>query len=329
MKNSTLVKYFFKRATFFFLIISFFSQTNSIAQLKTGNGFSFIAFGDMPYTLPQDYHRFENVIRAINNQNTAFIINVGDIKSSSTLCTEESYTKMLNYFSQFNKPLIYTPGDNEWTDCNKKDAGSYDPEERLTVIRKLFFKDNNTFGKEKFLLTSQSEQLKFSRYVENNRWEYQDVSFATLHIVGTNNNFIPTSKNGNQEFYEREAANLAWLEAIFINAKTRNSIALVLAIHADMFGAKEPKDASGFAKFKNRLKELVIDFKKPVLLINGDSHVFLVEKPLYENEKLEKAVDNFTRLQVHGENNMHAVKITIDPTSLSIFQIQELRVPGN
>jgi hypothetical protein len=96
-----------------------------------------------------------------------------------------------------------------------------------------------------------------------------------------------------------------------------------------MFGAKDVKDASGFTKFKNRLKELVTDFKKPVLLVNGDSHVFLIEKPFYENAALEKALDNFTRLQVHGENNMHAVKITISPSSLALFQIEELRIPSN
>lgn len=283
----------------------------------------------MPYTLPADYERFERVIKTINEQNQAFTINVGDIKSSSTLCSEESYQKMLNYFAQFEKPLIYTPGDNEWTDCNKKVAGSYDPEERLEVIRKLFFKDRKTFGKENFLLTSQSAQAQFLKFVENNRWEYGNVAFATLHIVGTNNNFVPISKNGNREFYERETANLSWLEEVFKNAATKNSIGIVLAIHADMFGAKDVKDASGFTKFKNRLKELVTDFKKPVLLVNGDSHVFLIEKPFYENAALEKALDNFTRLQVHGENNMHAVKITISPSSLALFQIEELRIPSN
>ena len=281
----------------------------------------------MPYTLPKDYERFENVIKTINEQNQAFTINVGDIKSSSTLCTEEAYNKMLNYFQQFSKPLIYVPGDNEWTDCNKKDAGSYDPEERLEVIRKLFFRDKNTFGKEKFLLTSQSQQPRFSKYVENNRWDYATVSFATIHIVGTNNNFVPTSKNGNKEFYERETANLSWLEEVFQSATSKNSMAVVLAIHADMFNSG--KESSGFERFKNRLKELVTDFKKPVLLVNGDSHVFLVEKPIYENEKLSKALDNFTRLQVYGENNMHAVKITINPTSVAVFQIEELRVSGN
>ena len=92
---------------------------------------------------------------------------------------------------------------------------------------------------------------------------------------------------------------------------------------------KDPKDASGFTKFKSRLRELVIDFKKPVLLINGDSHEFLVQKPIYVNDKRGRTIDNFTRLQVPGEDNMHAVKITVNPASTSVFQIEELIIPGN
>jgi Calcineurin-like phosphoesterase len=316
--------------TFFILFVISLSMVAAQAQSARSETFSFIAFGDMPYTLPSDYARFENLIKAVNEQTQAFTINVGDIKSSSTPCTEEAYNKILDYFQEFTKPLIYVPGDNEWTDCAKKEAGSYDAEERLTVIRKLFFKEKKTFGKEKLQLVSQSQQKPFSKFVENNQWSYGNVAFATIHLVGTNNNFIPTSTNGNKEFYEREVANISWLEEVFQKAKSDKRIAIVLGIHADMYNPeKEAKGASGFTKFKDRLKELVMDFNKPVLLVNGDSHVFLVDKPMYENEKLEKALDNFTRVQVHGENNIHAVKITINPSSISLFQIEELRVPGN
>ena len=32
-------------------------------------------------------------------------------------------------------PLVYTPGDNEWTDCHRANNGAYDPLERLGVVR--------------------------------------------------------------------------------------------------------------------------------------------------------------------------------------------------
>ena len=315
-----------KIALLFFLVSSFLIS----AQDKKAENFSFVAFGDMPYSLPKDYSRFENVIKTINEQKSVFTINVGDIKASATPCSEESYSKILNYYQQFEKPMIYVPGDNEWTDCSKKEAGSYDPEERLGVIRKMFYKDKNSFGKEKIALTSQSQNTDFSKFVENNRWEYGNISFATIHIVGSNNNFLPTSKNGNKEFYDREKADLAWIDELFKSAKEKNSSAIVMVIHADMFlGSKDQGEASGFNEVKKKMKELVADFKKPVLLINGDSHVFLIDKPLYEDSKTKKTVDNFTRLQVHGDANMHAVKINVNTSSPSLFQFEEILVPGN
>jgi hypothetical protein len=293
--------------------------------------FTFVALGDMPYSLPADYTRFDNVIREVNQQNQVFNVFVGDIKSSSTPCSQEVYDKMLNYFSQFKKPLIYTPGDNEWTDCGKKEAGSFVPEERLDVLRNTFYKDKlKSFGIEKMILISQSSNPTFAKFVENTRWENQNIAFATFHIVGTNNNFTPESKSNNIEFFERDKANLAWLEETFQNAKTKNVAGLVIFEHADMFNPdKDAGDANAFKHFLKKLKELTIDFKKPVLLINGDSHVFLMDKPMFSNVKDKKCIDNFTRLQVPGESNMHTVKVTVNPESKSLFQIEQLMVEGN
>jgi len=123
---------------------------------------------------------------------------------------------------------------------------------------------------------------------------------------------------------------LAWLDEVFKKAKENNVKALVLAIHADMFEVAEvAKEGSGFNQIKKKLKELSVDFKKPVLLINGDSHVFLIDKPFYSDFKTKKSLVNFSRLQVQGDFNMHAVKISVDPTSLQVFKFEELIVEGN
>ncbi len=301
-----------------------------LSQDKNDQAFSIIAFGDMPYVLPQDYARFENVIKTINDQKPAFSVNVGDFKASSTPCSEEVFTKILNYYQQFDQPMIYTPGDNEWTDCTKKDAGAYDAEERLMLLRKMFFKDQNSFGKQKLTLSSQSKNPDFVNYVENNYWFYHSVAFATMNIVGSNNNFLPTSKNGNKEFFEREKANLAWMEETFKKAKENNAKAVVFVIQADMYlGNKDLKEASGFIQIKKKLAELSADFKKPVLLINGDSHDFIIEKPIVEDQKTKKCLENFTRLQVPGESNMHVTKIYINPNAPSVFMFEEIHVTGN
>ena len=311
----------------FIILTSLSLEYSVLAQTKNKESFSVIAFGDMPYFLPEDYSRFENLIKAVNEEHQAFNVHVGDIKSSNTPCSEESYQKIYNYFQQFSKPLIYTPGDNEWTDCTKTAAGSYDPEERLAVIRKMFFKDKSSFGKEKLLLTDQSQNPAFSKYIENKRWTYNTIAFATLHLVGTNNNFVPESKNHNSEYYERMEANLAWLKEIFAEAKRNNNPCLVIFTQADMFNSV--KESSGFTAILKELKNLTLDFNKPVLLVIGDSHKYLVDKPFVKDDKMKHVVENFTRLQVFGENDMHAVKITFHPESSSPYQIEEFLIKGN
>ena len=293
--------------------------------------FTFVAMGDMPYTLPTDYARFENLIGAVNQQKPRFSVHVGDIKSGSTLCSEEIYRKVLVEFQQFEQPLVYTPGDNEWTDCGREKAGRYDPEERLAVVRKLFFPDHNSFGRQKLALTSQALSPAFAAYVENNRWTTGNVAFATVHLVGSNNNFVPNDAKGqNHEFYDRMKANLAWLDNVFADAVAQHRLGVVLFTQADMFSpAKNAKDADGFTEIVEALSRHALAFGRPVLLINGDSHRLLLDKPLPDPLFPKRSLQNFTRLQVPGEADVQAVRVTVDPAQPALFQIQELVVPGN
>jgi hypothetical protein len=293
---------------------------------QTKESFSVIAFGDMPYFLPEDFSRFENLIRAVNTQTQVFNVHVGDIKSGKTPCTDEYNKKILDYFEQFKKPLIYTPGDNEWTDCGKVNTGSYDPEERLSALRKLFFQNSTSLGKEKMSLVSQSENSSFKKFVENRRWDYNTVSFGTVHLVGSDNYFLPDSKNHNQEFFERDDANVAWLNEIFNHAKKENSAGIILFTQADMF--KKDKPLLGFERILRELKKLTIEFQKPVVLVHGDSHEFIVDKP-FTDEKSHRAIANFTRVQVFGEYDMHAVKLIVNPKSSSLIQVEQFIVEGN
>jgi len=293
--------------------------------------FTFVALGDMPYTLPADYGRFESLIRGINAARPSFSVHVGDIKSGSTPCNAAIYQKVYDYFQTFAQPLIYTPGDNEWTDCNRPKAGSYDPEERLAAVRQLFFADRNSFGQTKLPLTSQALNPAFAAYVENNRWALHNVTFATIHLVGANNNFVPNDAKGqNREYYEREKANVAWLDEVFAEATAQHRLGVVLFTQADMFSpTKDAKDADGFTEILAALRQHAISFGRPVLLVNGDSHKLLLDKPFANPAFPARCLQNFTRLQVPGEADVQAVRITITPHDPALFQIQELLVPEN
>lgn len=278
--------------------------------------FEFIAFGDMPYRLPDDYVRFENLIKTVNKEKPAFSVHVGDIKSGSTLCSDEYFNKILNYFESFSRPLIYTPGDNEWTDCNREAAGKYDPLERLDFLRKMFFRDSKSMGQKKIPLNSQGSNPEFARYVENVAWEHGGIQFATLHLVGTNNNFKGTD---NTEFIEREKANLAWLDEIY--ARASDKAGLVMFTQADMFYSKNISPA--YQKIVDKLSQLSRAYGKPVLWVNGDSHRFIVDKPLLNPDKRSTLL-NFTRLQVFGDADIATVRVTVDPKSKELFTIRQM-----
>lgn len=308
------------------LYIVVFCFINVVAFSQKNNSFSFFVLGDMPYHLPEDYNRFENVIDRLNQENQVFNVFVGDFKSSKTPCSDEAFDKIFHYFNSFKKPLIYTPGDNEWTDCGKPKAGSYNTDERLTAVRTLFFKDPlHSLGQKKISLNPQSAIFGFEKFVENSSWQHNNVAFATIHIVGSNNNF--DKEKSNEEFYERSKANIYWLKEIFKKAIENKNLGLVIFEHANMI--TPDKGSEGFILFMKELQKLVTEYKKPVLLINGDSHEFIVDKPLYENTETKKAVLNFTRLQVFGEEDMHAVKVTVNPNNPSLFEINQFLISKN
>jgi predicted phosphodiesterase len=294
----------------------FISQL-AISQQKK---FTLVAFGDMPYRVPNDYPKFERVIKTLNKENPDFIVHVGDFKSGSSLCSTEYFEKMHAYFETINPPFIYTPGDNEWTDCNRKAAGEYDPNERLALLRKMFFGYDKSFGKKKINLISQAKSKGFEKFVENNMWTYGGLEFATIHLVGSNNNF---KDNGdNEEFIDREKANLAWLEQVFAAAQDKKG--LMFFTQADMF-YKDLKPSKGFEKVVEKITELTQKYGKQVFLVNGDSHRFITDKPILINNQ-KATLMNFTRIQVFGDAEMAAIKITYDPKSTSLFQVEQMMI---
>jgi hypothetical protein len=56
-------------------------------------------------------------------------MHVGDIHSGKQDCTEAYDRTIFELWKRFDDPLVYTPGDNEWSDCHKaaEGGGTYDP----------------------------------------------------------------------------------------------------------------------------------------------------------------------------------------------------------
>ena len=281
--------------------------------------FTFAAIGDVPYG---PHEEFAALVDKINTRSLAFTIHVGDIKSGSTVCSDETFTSVRQLFDRFDRALIYTPGDNEWTDCHRVNNGRYDPLERLEKIRQLFFASNESLGKQRLPLQTQSSQKSFTPFVENRRWSQGKVRFATLHLVGSNNNLQPGLPSSS-EFAAREHANIAWLRETFAEATANKDDAVVLAMQADTFFG-EPRKGSGFVRWNAALAQEVAAWGKPVLLIQGDTHQYLIDNPL--KDPSGKPLRQLVRVVVPGEREADAVLIDVDTAdTVTPFQFKLLR----
>ncbi len=288
--------------------------------------FSFIALGDLPYgDEARAYPPYRALIGTINKMHPPFSIHVGDIKSGSSLCSDQELAAQMGHFALFENGVVYTPGDNEWTDCHRANNGAYDPQERLQALRERFFKPGQSLGKSPLPLQNQSTLMPtHALFVENQRWLHQQVLFVTLHIVGSNNNFEVRDPSAVAEYFERDKANVAWIREAFAFAQQSSAKALVFAMQADVFESKSNWEDfpahSGFrSSIGNTLLPLSADSPIPVLLIHGDSHVFRFDQPFTLNKKPLK---NLTRLEVPGASDVRAVEVTVDVLQRMPFAVR-------
>ena len=302
----------------------------ALPSMANAERFSFMALGDMPYNLPGDYAAFDRVIARVNSMRPAFTFHVGDIINGRTRCDDALFARVRDMFATFEGPLVYTPGDNEWTDCHRPNSGSMDPLERLAFVRRMFFPEpTQSLGKTPLRVTPQSTDAQYSKFVENARWERAGVVFATLHIPGSNNN-LQRNQAAVNEYIERNAANLAWIDAAFARAQETNAKGVVLAFQAHLRFDKEPPETdlrSGFNDTLNALKRNAIAWGKPVLLIHGDQHELVIDQPLIGPGR--RRIMNVTRLMVHGENEVHATLINVDTDDPDLFSYKPVDTREN
>ena len=290
----------------------------------------FLAFGDMPYDWPKDLARFSALIDAGNRLNPDFMVHLGDIKGGGAPCTEEAYRTVLELLKRSDPPLIYTPGDNEWTDCRRPSAGAYDPAERLSVLRGMFFPPGRSLGRHPIAVEEQSLEPGFAPYVENRRWRMGGTLFATLHVVGSNNN-LGFDAASDEEHKARMRAVFAWMEGTFAEAGRSGAGAVVLFFQADPLFELPFPFRSGFNVFIPELERAAQAFGKPVLIVHGDSHRLVLDRPVRTPEN--DIVTNLVRLIVPGATEIEGILVSVDPAAEPPFAFvrvpdgQELKTP--
>ena len=300
--------------------------------LRAAESLTFIAFGDAPYGLPGDEARFVQLADEANRINPAFVVHIGDIKSGSSTCADSMLFYIRDLFTRFQPPLIYTPGDNEWTDCHRAPAGRFVPVERLQRLRQIFFVDDFSLGRSRIKLVRQSDLADalpgYATYVENALWERAGVQFATVHVVGSGNNYShdPAERI---EYVARNAANLAWLDHVFRRAAGAAARAVVLFMHADPLFEASGDRRIGFVDTLRAFARHAQAFARPILLVHGDSHTFVIDRPLRADPIAHSGppLENFTRLEVFGSPETRGVIVTVPPDEPAQFRFKPMVLP--
>lgn len=318
-------------------------------------------------------------ISAINSDtDVSMVLHLGDIHSGKTYCTQEYNQTVLAQWKAFKTPLVYAIGDNEWADCHKKAEGggvyntttgaidyvldakgtsvNYakgDPIANLDLVRSQFFSTPGTTLGSAMAVHTQATEFdpafpKDRSYVENVWWWKSGVVFVTLNIPGgSNNNTDPwfgTPTMGavqSQEVVDRTAANLRWLDYAFKQASKTGAVGVVIQIQADLWylDGNVASHVVGYKPFVDSIAANTKAFGKPVLLLNGDSHIYRTDNPLVSGstcvvepssgaaavactedvsatQPYNYNVTNFRRVVVHGSTApLEYLKLTIDSTA--------------
>jgi len=294
------------------------------ATTATPKPFTFAAYGDSPYgTSPTDTAQITATPGFIDSVNAdpdvSLVMHIGDIHSGKQYCTQAYDQQVFDLWKNFSDPLVYTPGDNETTDCHKKaeGGGAYnsttgqidyvldsngnpvdyakgDPVANLDLIRSTFFPHPNvTLGARKQLVLSQATAYdrrypSDAKFVENVLWYQAGVLFVTIDLPGGSNNDtdvwygapVETAAQ-TQARTERTQADLHWLDTAFAAAKLTHAKGVVIGAQADMWDPeKGASHQAGYEPFVQSIASHTSDYAKPVLMINGDSHTYRSDNPL-------------------------------------------------
>jgi len=251
-----------------------------------GSSFKIGLIGDTGYSTGLDADLLA-VRASMAGSGLAFEVHDGDIQKQGSPCTDSRLLYVKGVFNGFAAPFVYTPGDNEWANCPN-------PSSRLSAIRRTFFSSSKTLGRTTMSVTRQGGTP------ENARWSRNGVFFATLNVPGPKGSGGPIS------------ADVSWVNATFDAAEAAGAAGVMIIQQDDPFAGGTP------AALINAVHARTIEFGRPVVLVNGDTHIHRVDKPW-------KDAPNFTRVETYGDSGTnHWVKATVNPSSPAVFSFSSV-----
>lgn len=287
--------------------------SSCLAVAASADPVRFFALGDLPYSRPEVAVMQELLSEAVAG-GASFIVHVGDIKSGGSPCTDSNLQEIAGIFRSVSVPVVYTPGDNEWTDCHRRSAGGFDPIERLRRVREVFFADPGVLRRDALDGVEQNPD-----YPENFAFRLGETTFVALHVVGSRNGLEADRPEMDAEFQARDAADRAFLRRAVEKAKLENDRAIVVIFHADaLFHRSGPR---GFEAIKRDFRTLADEFDGPVLVLHGDTHRFVHDRP-FRDPRTGEPIENLIRVEVPGSPIVGGVWISVDPEADEPFAVE-------
>ncbi|OGA53115.1 MAG: hypothetical protein A3G25_16735 [Betaproteobacteria bacterium RIFCSPLOWO2_12_FULL_63_13] len=283
--------------------------------------------GDVPYNGVQ-VRQLDALIDDMNAEDLAFVVHVGDITSGRGPCTDAWFEARQRQYQRLHHPLILLPGDNDWLDCHRS---GFDPLERLDKMRQLFHSGDSSIGQRTLRLERQSSNPRYAEYREHVRWIAGNVVFIGLNVQGSNNNLGRTAAM-DVEYRRRMDAVLAWLdESIALAAKNRLAGAVMLAQADPNFEGRDrrrPGVADGFETFRTALRIHALRFRKPILFVHGDTHLYGQDRPLVD-PATGRTIENFVRVVVPGSPQVRWIRGGINATRPGVFAVSPALPEGD
>jgi hypothetical protein len=138
---------------------------------------------------------------------------------------------------------------------------------------------------------------------------------------GSNNN-LGRSAAMDTEYRERMPAVLDWMRDSLRVTRERQVAGMLIFAQADpdFEGRMRRRGGDGFAGFRDALRDLAVTFGKPVLFVNGDTHLYKLDKPLLD-PGTGRPLENFTRVVVFGSPQTRWIRAGIDASTPQLFEL--------
>jgi hypothetical protein len=241
-----------------------------IPPVPTQEAITFSVTGDYPYNI-QELALFHDHVDLHNRYSPSkFFVHVGDIKAGAEECREARYVAIASAVRRLLVPAFILPGDNEWIDCP-------DVEQAWAWWSENFLDLEDWW---EFPLERQKKRP------ENWVFLYDGVLFIAVNMAA--------GSEGNET--ARMIDNIDWIEEqMQKNAEASRS--------AVVFGHSGPGSGSNDFFFDSFQIESA-EYGKPVLYIQGNLHIWLLDQPWPEK--------NITRLVVDRGSFAPPVQITVN-----------------